>query len=125
MKYKTIDDSVGDKKDKFGMKSAIRHQIKKNYNLHSVVGKGAYASVSKGKCLKSGVLVAVKILDISSVEYDLIKVLREIQLLRRLNYLQSLLNVQKDSFIPMVYEIICPLKVDANADGTENEPFLL
>lgn len=104
------------------MRSTLRHQIYKKYELHSVIGKGAYGCVSKGKCIKTGELVAIKILEnIQNEEYDLIKVLREIQILRRLNYLQNLLNVQKDSFVPKVFEIICPL--NTCIDGDENEPF--
>ena len=81
----------------------------------AVIGKGEYGCVSKGKCLKTGELVAVKIVENhDNTEYDIIKVIREILILRRLNYLQNMLGVKKDYFVPKVYDIICPLKKDVD-----------
>ena len=84
-------------KDKFGAKSSLRHEIKKKYELIAVIGKGEYGCVSKAKCLTTGELVALKIVENhDNTEYDIIKVIREISLLRRLNYLQNMLGVKKD-----------------------------
>ena len=95
----------------------------------SVIGKGEYGCVSKGKCLKTGDLVAIKIVENhDNTEYDIIKVIREILILRRLNYLQNMLGVKgKDAFVPKVYDIICPLKKDIGGieSGSEHlEDFL-
>jgi len=47
--------------------------------------------VSKGYCLKTGKEVALKIMNTGQInmEYDVIKTLREIQLLKRLNDLSE------------------------------------
>ena len=58
-----------------------------------------------------------------NTEYDIIKVIREILILRRLNYLQNMLGVKnkKDFFVPKVYDIICPLKKDVEGINSGGE----
>lgn len=90
-----------------------------------MIGKGSYGCVSKGKCLKTGELVAIKIVENhDNTEYDIIKVIREILILRRLNYLQNMLGVKKDCFVPKVYDIICPLKKDVEGIKSGGEHIL-
>jgi len=51
-----------------------------------VLGKGSYGCVFKGSCIETGRDVALKIMvNQTGTEYDAIKVLREISLLRKLN----------------------------------------
>lgn len=51
-----------------------------------VIGKGSYGCVSKAKDKDTGRLVALKVMKNQTLtEYELIKLLREIQLMRRLN----------------------------------------
>ena len=74
-----------DEKDKFGATRALRHQIVKKYKILEILGKGSYGCVSKAKCLKTGRTVALKIMENqTNTEYDTIKLLREIQLMKQL-----------------------------------------
>ena len=74
------------KKDEYGLTKSFRRKLQKKYQILKIVGKGSYGNVAKARCLKSGKLVALKIMkNQTKNEYDLIKLLREIQLLRRLN----------------------------------------
>jgi len=44
-----------------------------------IIAKGSYGLVSKGKCLRTGKMVALKLMKIDpECDYDLIKLLREI-----------------------------------------------
>lgn len=53
-----------------------------------VIGKGSYGYVARGKCHKSGKEVALKVIHSeTTTEYDMIKILREIQLMRKMNQL--------------------------------------
>lgn len=66
-------------KDKFGATKALRQQIQQKYQILDVLGKGSYGCVSKAKCLKTGRIVALKIMENqTNTEYDTIKLLREI-----------------------------------------------
>ena len=48
-----------------------------------LVGKGSYGSVSKGKCKKTGRIVALKVIEgQKNTEYDTIKLVREIMLMK-------------------------------------------
>lgn len=51
-----------------------------------LIGKGSYGYVARGKCNKSGKEVALKVIHTeTTTEYDMIKILREIQLMRKMN----------------------------------------
>lgn len=53
-----------------------------------VLGKGSYGCVSKGKCKATGRIVALKVMENqTNTEYDTIKLLREILLMRNLQKL--------------------------------------
>lgn len=73
------------KKDKFGATPRLRNLIDQKYELVSVLGKGSYGCVSKGRCKKTGRIVAVKIMENQTdTEYDTIKLVRELKILLRL-----------------------------------------
>lgn len=64
-------------------KKNVWEAVKKSYKLSSIIGQGAYGTVRKGICLKSGHSVAIKhISGFSKSIYDCIHLLREIQLMR-------------------------------------------
>ena len=73
-----------------GCTKALRKRIEEQYTFEQVMGKGSYGCVSKATCKATGRRVALKIMiKQTQTEYDAIKVLREIQLLRRLNNLSD------------------------------------
>ena len=78
-------------KDEFGAIKILRDVIDQKYKITEHLGKGSYGMVSKGTCLKTGKEVALKIMNTAQtkMEYDVIKTLREIQLLKRLNDLSE------------------------------------
>ena len=73
-------------KDQFEMTKALRQVILRRYKVVEVIGKGSYGCVSKAQCLRTGRNVALKVMKNQTMtEYELIKLLREIQLMRKLN----------------------------------------
>lgn len=73
-------------KDECGITAKLRVAIDKKYEVIEVVGHGSYGCVSQGKCKKTGRLVAMKIMrNQATMEYEIIKLLRELQIMRRLN----------------------------------------
>ena len=90
-----------------------------------VLGKGSYGCVSKAKCLKTGRIVALKIMENqTNTEYDTIKLLREIQLMRKLQQLCSKVSKQEiglescNLFTPELIDIICPVNDQVKKDLT-------
>ena len=88
-----------------------------------VIGKGSYGYVSRASCKVTGRDVALKILfNEPSTEYETIKVLREIQLMRKLNESSELYFNEVDAkmikngknrnpkgiFVPELIDIITP-----------------
>jgi len=69
----------------------LRDVIDKKYKITEQLGKGSYGVVSKAVCLKTGKEVALKIMNTgqTKTEYDIIKTLREIQLLKRMDDLSE------------------------------------
>lgn len=62
--------------------------INEKYDIIEIIGKGSYGYVSRGICKTTGREVALKIMiNQTKTEYDVIKVLREISLMTRLNNL--------------------------------------
>ena len=81
-------DDDPNEKDAYGATKALRKQISKKYKMIEVLGKGSYGCVSKARCLRTGRIVACKIMENqTNTEYDTIKLLREIQILRSLQKL--------------------------------------
>ena len=69
------------------------HQIAKSYTLEGVLGQGSYGTVMKGVCKCTGQQVAIKYIHgFSKWDYDCVKVIREIQILRRLQDMQRQVN---------------------------------
>ena len=74
--------------DDIGASKALRKKIDEKYEFEAVVGKGSYGCVFKGVCKQTCREVALKIMvNQTDTEYDAIKVLREISLLKKLNNL--------------------------------------
>ena len=62
------------------------HLIAKSYTLDGVLGQGSYGTVMKGVCKVTGQQVAIKYINgFSKWDYDCVKVIREIQILRKLS----------------------------------------
>jgi len=104
-------------RDKYGMNRVMRDCIVKKYEIKSIIGKGSYGCVTKAKCRRTGRDVALKVMQQQSqTEYEIIKLLREIQILRRLNEITYELQrneKNKCSFVPELIEIICPEEVSS------------
>jgi serine/threonine protein kinase len=84
---KVKDDSA---KDQFGITNKLRSAINKKYEVVELIGNGSYGCVSQAKCRKTGRMVALKIMKSeATMEYEIIKLLREVQLMRRLNNLSN------------------------------------
>lgn len=57
-----------------------------NYDLIDMIGEGSYGEVCEGKCKVTGERVAIKyVKNIYENEYDCVKILREVQILRKLS----------------------------------------
>ena len=86
----------------------------------SFIGKGSYGTVQKGKCRVTGRPVALKIIENrSDIEYDCIKLLREIQLMKKMNQLSQDLERKRSiqfiqdyggrgTFVPELIDVIIP-----------------
>jgi serine/threonine protein kinase len=80
-------------KDQFGATKALRYAINRHYEIIEVLGKGSYGCVSKARCKNTGRIVALKIMENQTdTEYDTIKLVREIQLMRKLNKISKSLE---------------------------------
>ncbi len=95
------------------MIKSLRKVIQKRYKVVEVIGKGSYGCVSKAVCRTTGRQVALKVMKNQTLtEYELIKLLREIQLMRQLNELFHQLRTEEESelssFIPELIDILCP-----------------
>ena len=76
------------------------------YKLQSWAGEGAYGTVIKGYCRLSGTPVAIKLVQkFTKWEYDCVKIIREIQILKALTKMQNDLNC---FFTPQIIDIIVP-----------------
>jgi hypothetical protein len=72
--------------DIFQMKKSLKKTIQKRFEIIGYLGKGSYGCVSKAKCRETGRLVALKTMKNAQLtEYELIKLLREIQLMKKFN----------------------------------------
>ena len=79
-----------DEKDRFGAKRALRNEIKTKFELIKVIGRGSYGCVTKAKCKTTGRIVAIKIFqNHQDTEYDTVKLVREIMIIKKLNELGS------------------------------------
>ena len=78
--------------------------------MTEILGKGSYGLVSKATCKRTGKIVAIKLMDNqTNTEYDSIKLLREIQLMKQLNNIgKTISDKQKSPFVTELIEIIFP-----------------
>ena len=99
-----------DEKDRFGAKRALRNEIKTKFELIKVIGRGSYGCVTKAKCKTTGRIVAIKIFqNHQDTEYDTVKLVREIMIIKKLNEFQSQLGLNEENgFIPTLYDVIYP-----------------
>ena len=99
-----------DVKDEYGITKKLRTAINKKYEVVEVIGNGSYGCVSQGKCKTTGRTVALKIMKSEAVmEYEIIKLLREVQIMRRLNHISNkYFGSGTHPFIPELIDIITP-----------------
>ena len=82
------------------------HQIAKSYTLEGVLGQGSYGTVLKGLCKSTGQHVAIKYIHgFSQWDYDCVKVIREIQILRKLQDMQRQANFY---CTPEILDVVIP-----------------
>ena len=111
--------------DTSGISKDLRDTINQKYEIQQVIGRGSYGSVHRGVCRATGRPVALKtMVDQTKTEYDCVKMLREIQIMRKLNELSQALHCKtaksgkvgalkgnvtpKSIFLPELIDIICP-----------------
>lgn len=82
--------------------------MQSKYELLKVIGRGSYGCVSKAKCKNTGKFVAIKVFEKhTSSEYDTVKLVREIVLIKKLNEIQGKLGLtEENGFIPKLYDVI-------------------
>jgi serine/threonine protein kinase len=68
-----------DLKEQFGIPDNLVEQIKSQYDIMGIIGKGSYGFVLKATNKKNGMISALKVMKNPLVtEYEIIKQLREI-----------------------------------------------
>jgi len=88
-----------------------------------VIEEGSYGCVSKGICKNSGRQVALKMLvNQTKTTYNALRVLREIQIMLRLNELSRSYgaSAHEGMFVPQLIEIITPKENPAYALHPKN-----
>lgn len=76
------------------------------YKLLSYIGEGSYGTVIKGYCRNTETPVAIKLVqNFTKYEYDCVKLIREVQIMKHLNKLQEQQNY---FFTPQLLDIIVP-----------------
>ena len=69
---------------------SVWDKIYSHYKLVSYIGEGSYGQVILGVCRRTETPVAIKLMqNFSKNDYDCVKLLREIQLMKKLNKLQQ------------------------------------
>lgn len=98
-----------DARDEFGISNRLNIAIKKKYTVSEVIGNGSYGTVSKATCKNTGKPVALKIMkNQPKMEYEIIKLVRELKLMSRLNKINEEFFEGKNCFVPKLIDIICP-----------------
>ena len=102
----------------FQMKKTLKKAIVRKYEILGYIGKGSYGCVSKARCRETGRLVALKVMKNSQLtEYELIKLLREIQLMRRFNQILDQIDHEKSDGYPFVLELIDIITPESKTPG--------
>ena len=87
-------------------RKACWQNVYEHYKISKKVGEGSFGSVYKAKCRTTGKRVAIKhINDSTTHDYGLIKLLREIQIMRKLHEKSY---SQKSTFVPQLIDVIIP-----------------
>lgn len=111
-------------KDEFGITNKLSSAINRKYEVLELIGNGSYGCVSQAKCKRTGRMVALKIMKSeATMEYEVIKLLREVQLMRRLNNLSNQF-FKGHPFVPQLIDIITPSKMNScsqSCNGTSIE----
>ena len=109
-KEKLMKNLEKDEKDEYGITKKLRVAINKKYEVIEVIGNGSYGCVSQAKCKVTGKTVAMKIMKSEAVmEYEIIKLLREVQIMRRLNHISNkYFGAGTHPFVPELIDIITP-----------------
>lgn len=80
--------------------------IEKNYKMGKAIGTGSYGTVMKATCLTTGRKVAIKHMNgFSKYEYDCVKVIREIQIMKGLKNASKHMQA---CFFPSILDLIIP-----------------
>jgi serine/threonine protein kinase len=90
------------------MKKSLQKTISKKYEILGYLGKGSYGCVSKARCRETGRLVALKTMKNAQLtEYELIKLLREILLMKKFNQILDQVDPERgNESYPFVLELI-------------------
>jgi serine/threonine protein kinase len=116
--------------DEYGIKKSLRKKLDKHYFIKKLLGKGSYGCVSLGVSKETGKSVALKVMKSqTNNEYEIIKTIREVKLLRSLNDIyhnarknmdereegeKSTINIGDDKysnpFFPGLIDVVCPVK---------------
>lgn len=87
---------------------------RKQYKLKEIVGKGSFGSVVKAKCLNTGKVVAIKLVENLGTAFHARCLLREIIILRKLT------EMEHNHFFTKIRDIILPEGVlDLGSDETQ------
>ena len=80
--------------------------ILKQYKIIELAGEGSYGKVYKAMCLKTDEIVAIKhIIGFKEHDYDCVKLVREIQILRQLHETSA---YKQCCFIPKFLDLVVP-----------------
>ncbi|KAL1657259.1 hypothetical protein SLS61_000304 [Didymella pomorum] len=74
------------------------------YDFHELIGKGAYGRVFKGKSRKTGGLVAIKIIDIDTVDYQEMTTKNLSETLKEIDILQQLRDSKARPYVNIIEE---------------------
>ena len=92
------------------MCQGLKDVVEKEYELNELIGNGSYGFVAKGMCKQTKRPVALKIMkNETKLEYEIIKLLREIKILRQLNNLSDkYFEKGYHPFVPKLIDILTP-----------------